>query len=112
MKYKALFIFLIIFSIFSSAVEISDVHNPEQAQDLTAKILQVQQDVKQIKTQISNLPSKDVLDSSFAQLDVKVESTNQSNILNFLAFLVGALIFNDIIVIGLYLIFKSKGLLI
>lgn len=111
MKIGVILIILILIASFSLAAEVTETGPQQSDQETAAKITALQQDIKSVQAQVNKLPTEDEIDSSFAQLDSKINSTNQSNVLNYLAFLVGVIIFNDIIVAGLYIIMKNRGML-
>lgn len=107
-------VILLIFSAtFVSAAEITNVSgsSEDSPKNTEQRLLSIEQKVQTMDSKIKSMPSKSDMDSSFQQLDSRVSQTNQANILNFLAFLVGVIIFNDILVFGLFIIFKNRGLI-
>lgn len=91
-----------------ASVEITDIPN-DQVTDAT--LTSIQQDVKIIQIRLNEIPTKEEVESSFSQLDQKVNQVNQSSTFSFLGFMVGVILLNDILLCGLYIFAKTKGML-
>lgn len=107
-KIFVVLLFVLLTNIVHAQIQITE--NTSDPQTI-AIIASIQQDVKQIQIRLNETTTKQDVDSSFQQLDQKVSSVNQSNSLNSLAFLIGAILMNDIIVLGLIIYAKTKGVL-
>lgn len=101
---------LIFSTAFVSAIEVVPIDPSTQGQ-----IAQIQADIKVLKEKqseflikLNNKPNKDDMDSSFIQLDESVQNSGANNLLTNIGLMVLVAILNDIILLGIYLIAKSK----
>lgn len=109
--FLALIIIILIFSTaFVSAIEVTPIDPGAQGQiaSLQAEIKALQEKQSTILTNVNKKPDKSDIDTSFQQLDKSVKDSGASNLLSNVGLMVLVALLNDIILLGVYLIAKSK----
>jgi hypothetical protein len=108
---KLLLVALFLFLILSvSAVNIEIDQNPNAQNDSqSSDLLSLKTEVQILEAKIDKVPTEDAFNENFAQLDASVNTRIMDFTYNIVAFFIGVLFLNNILLVALYVIFKSRG---
>lgn len=105
-------LFSLLFSQLVSAQVVTEPIDPTIDPATTAQINAMSQEIKQIHVTIDTLPNRVDLDTRIADLEVKLNESNNSKAANEMANMIGVLLVNDLLILGGIILIRLKAGLI
>lgn len=109
---KLFFLVFFFFLISVSAVNIDISDNPEnQNTQSPSELALLKVEVQRLSAKIDSIPTEQSFSENFAQLDASVNARLIEFTYTQIAFVIGTLVLNDILILAIYVILKSRGYL-